>query len=72
MVEGPDFAAKGGVWKYPNHNWLRITRVLTCTRMLGLEDESRAFFAFLEGLHRRGTSCIDAGTFAYWAAAMRS
>ena len=66
MVEGPDFARKADVWRYPNHNWLRITRVLTSTRMLGLEDESRAFFAFLEGLRRWDDSMIDAETFGYW------
>ncbi len=71
VVEGPDFAAKADVWKYPNHNWLRITRVLACTRMLGLEGESRAFFAFLDGLLQAGKSGIDAHTFAYWAGTQR-
>ena len=34
VVEGPDFARRPEVWRYPNHNWLRITRVLASTRML--------------------------------------
>jgi Opioid growth factor receptor (OGFr) conserved region len=69
VVEGADFARKSEVWRDPNHNWLRITRVLASLRMLGLEDEARAFFAFLESLRDGGTSGIDAGTFGYWKGA---
>ena len=67
VVEAPNHADRADVWRSPNHNWLRITRVLASTRMLGLVAESRAFFDFLEGLHESGTSAIDARTFAYWA-----
>lgn len=70
VVEGPDHASKSAVWRSPNHNWLRITRVLTSTRTLGLEAESRAFFAFLDGLYRGGTSGIDARTFGFWSSAV--
>ena len=69
VVKGPDFARKADVWRYPNHNWLRITRVLASTRMLGLEVEGRAFFDFLEALRDGGTSKIDARTFGFWNAA---
>jgi hypothetical protein len=61
-----DFEGKREVWRYPNHNWLRITRVLTSTRVLGLEEESRAFFEFLRGLKDSGMSGITADTFRYW------
>jgi hypothetical protein len=71
VIEAPDYAAKAGIWEYPNHNWLRITRVLTSTRMLGLEAESRAFFAFLEGLYRKAPSGIESVTFGYWLATQR-
>ncbi len=69
VVEGPDFEAKGEVWRYPNHNWLRITRVLASTRMLGLEDEGLAFFEFLRRLRDGGRSGIDPSTFRYWEGA---
>ncbi len=68
VVPAADYSAKSDIWRIPDHNWLRITRVLTCTRMLGLEAESRAFFAFLEDLHRPGRSGIDDRTFAFWSA----
>ena len=64
--QGAGFGAKVGVWWTPNHNWLRITRVLASTRMLGLEAESRAFFEFLQAIRFRAE--IDATTFAYWSA----
>jgi hypothetical protein len=65
VVEGPDFDLKSNVWRHPNHNWLRITRVLTSTRILGLEAEGQAFFAFLK-TRREGGSGIDPTTFRYW------
>jgi hypothetical protein len=66
VTKAPDFDIKGEVWQYPNHNWLRITRVLTSTRLLGLEPMSRAFFAFLKGMRDGGRSGIRADTFHYW------
>jgi hypothetical protein len=71
VVEGPDFASKADVWRYPNHNWLRITRVLASTRTLGLEAESVAFFETLKQLRDGGETGIDASTFAYWSATQR-
>jgi hypothetical protein len=66
VTKAPDFDSKSEVWRYPNHNWLRITRVLASTRMLGLKAMSRAFFAFLKGLRDGGRSGITADTFRFW------
>ena len=66
VVEALDFSSKSEVWRYPNHNWLRITRVLTSTRLLGLGEESRAFFDFLKELRDAGRSGITSDTFGYW------
>lgn len=66
IVTAPDFDAKAGVWRHPNHNWLRITRVLTSTRTLGLEEPSRAFLDFLKALRDQEQSGITAETFRYW------
>ena len=66
VEQAPDFDRKREVWQYPNHNWLRITRVLESTRMLGLEVESRAFFTFLKGLRDHAESEITLETFLYW------
>ena len=66
VTKTSDFDRKADVWRYPNHNWLRITRVLTSLRLLGLEDQSREFFAFLKDLSDSGRSGITADTFRYW------
>jgi hypothetical protein len=66
VVEAPDYPSKRDVFRHPNHNWLRITRVLASTRTLGLEEESSAFFGFLEHLRDSGRSGITADTFDYW------
>jgi hypothetical protein len=69
VEKAADFDRKTAVWLYPNHNWLRITRVLASTRILGLEAASRAFFAFLTSLRDEGPSRISVETFRYWEAA---
>ncbi|WP_435009777.1 opioid growth factor receptor-related protein [Tundrisphaera lichenicola] len=65
VVAASDFSRKSEVWRFPNHNWLRITRVLASLRILGLYEESRAFFEFLKAQRTRSTE-IDAETFGYW------
>jgi hypothetical protein len=64
------FPRRAKVFEIPNHNWLRITRVLLCLHTLGLPDECRAFFDYLQTVHdeRRG---VTADTFAYWRDAAR-
>jgi hypothetical protein len=69
VTRAKDFDAKSDVWRFPNHNWLRITRVLASTRILGLEASSLALFGFLESLKESGDSGITDDTFAYWAGA---
>jgi Opioid growth factor receptor (OGFr) conserved region len=65
VVDAEGLASRRQVFTHPNHNWLRITRVLACLRTLGLEEECRAFFAYLERAHRAGVGVTD-DTFAYW------
>jgi len=48
VTHAPNFAAKRTVWLSPgNHNHLRITRILRCLTVLGLEAEAKAFFECL-------------------------
>lgn len=68
---GRDFPSKRDVWLYPNHNWLRITRVLHCLRLLGLDDERTALFKGLSGLRERGEARIAQDTWHYWHDAAR-
>ena len=71
VVEADDFARKRAVWTSPNHNWLRITRVLTSARMLGQAEAAGAFFRFLDERTTSKMIRADPVTFGYWSAAAR-
>jgi hypothetical protein len=72
VVEGPNFAKRApDVWNYPNHNWLRITRILRSLRLLGLEAEAQALYRRLDDFHARRKFPIGDDTFRYWTDAVR-
>jgi hypothetical protein len=49
----PSFAAKAERWlSTGNHNHLRITRILRCLNLLGLETEAKAFFDCLSEVYK--------------------
>ena len=69
------FAAKATVWLSPgNHNHLRITRILRCLSLLGLEAEARAFFECLSEIYENEQSqprpAISTETILYWRRAV--
>jgi|SRR5262249_31002938 len=71
--EGPNFAARAAdVWTEPNHNWLRITRILRSLTLLGLESEAHALYACLNGFYQSRRFPIPETTFRFWSAAVRS
>jgi hypothetical protein len=55
------------VWGRPNHNWLRITRVLRSLNLLGLPDDAQAFFSLLTTIRAK----IDPTAWQYWERAAR-
>jgi hypothetical protein len=61
-----DFAGKQWLFTRPNHNWLRITRVLLSLRLLGCGEQSREFYRCLRHLSECGQAQITADTWAYW------
>jgi len=69
---GPGYDARREVLNAPNHNWLRITRVLHCLRLLGLEEEGRRLLDCLEGLQAAGKAEITPDTFRHWRNATNS
>lgn len=71
VVPAADFEAKREVFQAPDHNWLRITRVLTSLRLLGLEPLAQAFYDGLVDLMRDGRARITAETRRYWRDAVR-
>lgn len=50
-----------------NHNHLRITRIIRSLRVLGLEDEARAFFSTLQKVH--AASNISSKSLMFWTRA---
>jgi hypothetical protein len=53
-----------------NHNYLRITRILTSLRLLGLENYARAFFQCLNQIYSEESKNIGSKTYAYWKSAV--
>lgn len=71
IIEGENFASRtADVWDYPNHNWLRITRILRSLTLLGLEPQAQALYRRLETFHRSGRFPISEETFHYWSKAI--
>lgn len=72
VVAGPNFSTRlPEVWATPNHNWLRITRILRSLTLLGLRSEAMALFEFLDTAYSSRRFPITAETFDYWEKAVR-
>ncbi len=70
--EASNFASRApDVWDEPNHNWLRITRILRCLSLLGLGNEAQALYRRLKELRAGGGFPIDDETFRYWTDAVQ-
>lgn len=54
-----------------NHNYLRLTRILTCLKLLGLENYAEALFECLEKIYKEESRRIGSETFNYWKNAVR-
>ncbi len=54
-----------------NHNYLRITRIMTCLMTLGLQSYARAFFDCLANIYIEEGDEIGDVTYRYWECAVR-
>jgi hypothetical protein len=75
VTRAPSFAAKATGWLSPgNHNHLRITRVLRCLTVLGLEAEAKAFFGCLSEIYEdeqnKPLPALSDETMLYWREAV--
>ncbi|MFI5075963.1 MAG: opioid growth factor receptor-related protein [Vicinamibacteria bacterium] len=62
-----DYAQKSAGRQRPgDHNHLRLTRILTSARLLGLDDHSRALYRCLAAIARDHPHAVSATTLAYW------
>jgi hypothetical protein len=68
-----EFNQRKHIWLLPgNHNYLRITRILTSLTQLGLGQYALALFECLEQIFEENESQIGQTTYSYWKAAALS
>jgi hypothetical protein len=65
VVKASHFDRRLALWKYTNHNWLRITRMLKSLRLIGLESEVQEIWKRLRQLHDEDGYVSDR-SFRYW------
>jgi hypothetical protein len=75
VIRAPNFAAEAAGWLTPSsHNHLRITRILRCLTVLGLEAEAKAFFGCLSEIYEneqnKPAPAISDETMFYWKEAV--
>ena len=75
VTPAPNFAAKATGWLSPgNHHHLRITRILRCLTVLGLEAEAKAFFGCLSEIYEdeqnKTLPALSDETMLYWRKAV--
>jgi len=67
IARSSSWAIRHSHWVRPgNHNFLRLTRILTSLRLLGLPQYSRALFECLASIYRDHAGIIGEMTFAFW------
>ena len=72
VIEGEHFSARiPDVWAMPNHNWLRISRILRSLTLLGMELQAQAVYELrLSAYFTSRRFPIPANTFRYWTEAV--
>lgn len=74
VERAPNFEHRAGNWlSAGNHNHLRITRIIKCLRLLGLESDAQAFFNCLMDIYavesKKRWPAISSTTFRFWSSA---
>lgn len=72
IVKAPNFDEASRRWVIQfDHNHLRITRIIRCLRVLGLEQEAEAFFITLANVNQSCVGKISKSSLIFWARAAR-
>ncbi|PQE28061.1 opioid growth factor receptor region protein [Rutstroemia sp. NJR-2017a WRK4] len=67
IVKSPAFRHKSKNWlMMSNHNHLRISRIIRCLRILGLESEAIAFYNTLSAIITGKTQIVSCRSADYW------
>ena len=71
VERAPNFTECAENWlSWGNHNHLRITRILKCLCLAGLENEAAAFFDCLAQIYETHQGRISPTTFRFWQGAI--
>ncbi|MBD2043343.1 opioid growth factor receptor-related protein [Microcoleus sp. FACHB-672] len=72
ITQSHNYGERKQEWINPgNHNYLRLTRILTCLKLLGLDNYAKALFDCLEKIYEEESKRIGSETFNYWRNAIR-
>jgi len=72
VVRGENWPVNSRNWCMRfDHNHLRITRILRCLRVLGLQQECEAFYAVLVDVFNDPRSHLGERTMSYWKKAVK-
>jgi hypothetical protein len=73
IMKSAEYSERKRVWlTQDNHNYLRITRILTSLVLLGLGNYAHAFFNCLEQIHQEERHQIGRETYEFWKNAVES
>lgn len=72
ITKSDEYQKRKSNWvEQKNHNYLRITRILTSLSILGLEHYAQAFFKCLSQIYTEESKNIGSETYAYWKSAVK-
>jgi Opioid growth factor receptor (OGFr) conserved region len=72
VADGPNFTARvADAWASPNHNWLRISRILRSLTLLGMAAQAQALYEWLDATYTSRKFPISAESFRYWTKAVK-
>lgn len=67
IIRGENYQQRKKNWvDWRDHNYLRLTRILTSLRLLGLENEAKALFQCLDEIYQEEKDKIGSETYRYW------
>ena len=72
VTKSAEYPVRKKEWICPlDHNYLRITRILRCLMVLGLERYAQSFYRCLSQIYREESDRIGGKTFQYWTNAVK-
>ena len=73
IAKSEEYLSRSRKWiERLNHNYLRLTRILTSLTILGLENYALALFNCLDKIYNKNKEIIGLTTYNYWKNAVNS